>query len=550
MDCGHLGCRPGWSGPTCQKENIVYKAGTVESSSELSASNSDNLAFDGNLASVFRSDIEANPHVTVRATGYPYVIHTIKIYNGATDLNDLSGFEIYVSESSDFINSKLCYRDNTAIGKSQYVINCTQPLTGPYIKLLVPKNTSLAIRDMEVYRCGEYWFGIECDRLCNCRYAPTWCNGVTGACPYGCPDGRNGTDCYSECSAGRFGEECQGICHCKNIASCDIVDGTCDDQGCAAGFKGDNCQQACSYGEFGEHCEGKCHCKWGVDCNKETGQCVGDCQAGFKGDNCQEDCQIGNYGTNCAGVCHCKNLTSCNKVDGRCDALGCEAGYMGSYCNTECSAGRFGENCEYSCHCENIASCNHANGSCDSQGCADGFKGDSCQEECETGSYGRNCERICHCKNSASCNKVYGWCDTLGCEAGYHGFLCDRECSTGWFGEQCQYRCHCKKAISCNHVNGTCDEGGCATGYKGDNCQEETASIEGRPKYNEASSKGLLVGVCVLAGISFVVTLYAAIATVKGRGWYIRLQQEVRSRYGSAQVPRGERSSEIYENIH
>ncbi|XP_064596559.1 multiple epidermal growth factor-like domains protein 10 isoform X3 [Liolophura sinensis] len=493
MGCGSLGCRPGWSGPTCQKQNIVYKATKVDSSSELSVSNSDNLAFDGDLTSVFRSAIEANPSVTVTATSSRHPIHTIQIYNGATDLNDLSGFEIYVSASSDFINSKLCYRDTTAIGKSEYVINCTQPLTGLYIKLLVPKTTSLAIREMEVYVCGEYWFGSECDRLCNCQSASTRCNGVTGACPYGCPDGRNGTDCYSECLAGRFGRQCQSICHCKNTASCDKVDGTCDDQGCAVGFKGDNCQRACSSGEFGEGCEGKCHCYPVNNCDKETGQCAGDCQAGFKGDNCQEDCEVGKYGRNCAGDCHCKNLTSCNKEHGRCDALGCEAGYTGSYCNRECSTGRFGEKCQYICHCKHAISCNHVNGTCDEGRCAAGYKGDNCQE-------------------------------VSGSTINVHTPEPNKNV-------QIYFRTNRRSLIWAKSPQ-----------------NKETASIKGRPESNKASSTGLLAGVCVLAGISLVLMIYAVISTVKGRRWYIRFQQEIKSHYDSAQVPRRERSSEIYEN--
>lgn len=64
------------------------------------------------------------------------------------------GFEIHVSESADFQNSELCYKDVSLTGQSEYVIDCRKPLKGAYIRLSVPKTTSLAVREMEVY--SEY----------------------------------------------------------------------------------------------------------------------------------------------------------------------------------------------------------------------------------------------------------------------------------------------------------------------------------------------------------------------------------------------------------
>ncbi|XP_064596245.1 multiple epidermal growth factor-like domains protein 10 [Liolophura sinensis] len=486
MGCGDLGCQPGWSGPTCQRENIAFLPRNVDSSSEFHIDNIDSMAFDGNLSTVFRSREEANPYLTAKTKGWnsDTFIYSIRIYNGATDLGDLSGFEIYVSKTSDFINSKLCYRDNTTIGQSEYVINCTQPLTGPYFKLRVPKTTSLAIREMEINNCADYWFGDQCNRLCNCRQGNHRCDGITGDCPNGCLPGFNGTECYTECPEGTFGSDCNGVCHCKNESSCDKTDGTCDFQGCAAGYKGKNCESECYYGDFGEGCQGKCHCYLGhSECNRTTGHCGRGCQAGYTGDNCQQECVTGRYHLNCEKICHCKNRESCNKVYGTCDALGCEPGYQGPSCYRACETGRFGEKCQFFCHCKNPASCNHANGTCDEHGCAAGYKGHNCQEEC----------------------------------------------STGRFGDKCENECHCKNLFSCNHVNGTCDESACAAGYKGDICQETVDSPTNSE--NQRSSNGLLAGVIVLAVISAAVIVYAVIATVKGRHWYRSLQQEIKSSF-------------------
>ncbi|XP_064596704.1 multiple epidermal growth factor-like domains protein 6 [Liolophura sinensis] len=319
--CATDGCRRRWSGTLCQRRNVASRAITkkVGSTSQQSRKHS----FDGDKSPKLWRQLQSLG-----------VVYSINITMWVTDNQSLNAeFHIEVDRTSNFNTPLVCYTGIVTSASAEHVFNCSKPVIGQFVRILVQGHTKLFVQEFEIYRCGKYWFGYECDRLCNCRNATEVCDVTNGTCRSGCPDGFTGIDCYSVCQLGSFGKDCALECHCKNEHSCNKVDGTCDIDGCASGFKGDTCQEECSLGEFGEECLNECHCKNQESCNRVTGQCGDDgCAAGYRGHTCQNECDFNTYGENCLQTCgSCLDGDECNKVNGSC-LLGCEKEFTGELC--------------------------------------------------------------------------------------------------------------------------------------------------------------------------------------------------------------------------
>ncbi|XP_065926591.1 uncharacterized protein [Magallana gigas] len=498
--CHHIngtcfdGCDPGYEGQKCNQVNLalhkpayeenIYSHANVNASNAVDGHKSNLNGLGGECSISAENQRTATWWVNLESI---YSIHNIRIYyrteNKAWDSSNghtarFLGFSIYVSNTTDKSEGRLCYKDNnftestipavfntTCFVHGQYVIYYNERLQGVTYPSGYSDYAYNELCEVEVYGCPRTgYYGIDCNISCpdvNCRY----CHIETGACQ-GCKPGYKGHQCELECDKGWYGDGCQRQCgHCINTTQCDHVNGTCS-QGCEVGYEGQTCDQECQDGYFGENCARECPANCN-SCNKTSGLCDLGCHQGWKGTHCTEKCDGGLFGANCSTPCgHCLNNQQCHHINGTC-VTGCDPGYMGDNCTEECSNNTFGRNCQEKCN-RTCITCDIVTGICDS-GCHPGWKGDYCENKCDGNFYGANCSLQCgKCMNNTQCHYVYGNCKG-GCASGFNGTKCDTECPDGYFGPNCREACNetCK---SCNKTSGVC-EYGCKPGWKGDFCE-------------------------------------------------------------------------------
>ncbi|XP_069125774.1 scavenger receptor class F member 1-like isoform X2 [Argopecten irradians] len=344
------------------------------------------------------------------------VIQTVEIlYRDEGILSRLAGFEIYLSDTSDWRSGLRCYRDNTA---SLALMTATQnvPCVGIGRYVTIYNNRRVI---------AKQWYSDEAVlELCKVYI-------------YGC-------------TLGKFGN---GHCNddCFNCLSniCHPTSGVCDS--CAAGYYRSidvcvPCPQNC----VGNNCDGS------------SGACSGGCKAGFSGTYCRcplncadhscpstgqcSNCNDGYYGPNCTPCPTGCSTNTCDQTSGNC--FDCNDGYYGATC-IQCPAG-----CSTN-------TCDKTSGNC---------------YQCTAGLFGNKCNQQCAftCKDNM-CNKNSGQCDD--CSDGYYGQLClacptgcststcDKtsgrcfECKAGLFRDQCNQNCTftCKDNM-CNKNSGQCDD--------------------------------------------------------------------------------------------
>ncbi|XP_078330532.1 uncharacterized protein LOC111111990 [Crassostrea virginica] len=392
------------------------------------------------------------------------------------------GFSIYVSNTTDKLDGKLCYKEKSSTTSritSRWLVNCRTH--GQYVfyynerlkGITYPDDYSTYayndICELRVLGCSTPgYYGYNCSIPCpdlNCGY----CDLSYGTCR-GCKPGYQGHHCELECGDGHFGEGCQSKCgHCANISQCHKEDGTCLN-GCKPGYMGAYCKNECPAGLFGQNCSSECN-KTCADCNNVDGLCDRGCHSGWKGDNCEEKCNTNMYGANCSLSCgNCRGKGQCHHVNGSC-LEGCDQGFQGNKCLQECPAGFFGQNCSSECN-KTCKDCNNVDGLCD-RGCHSGWKGDNCGEKCNTNMYGANCTLSCgNCRGKGQCHHVNGSC-LEGCGPGFQGDKCLQVCDFGYYGLKCLQECStfCKRSRNCHHVTGYCNDG-CKSGWQGNECFE------------------------------------------------------------------------------
>lgn len=210
------------------------------------------------------------------------------IYRDERALARLAGFEIYLSDTSDWRSGKRCYQDNTASLELMTAIqNATCVGVGQYVTIYNDRRVKakswywneayFELCEVYVFGCnlGKFGNGHCNDDCLNCLN--NVCQPTSGAC---------------ECDVGFYGDHCDQICplYCKNNV-CKMSNGQCVE--CDVGFFGNHCDQLCP-----GNCENH-------TCNKDSGLCT-ECISGFYGNVCNQACPD-NCGNNV-----------CSMQDGQC----------------------------------------------------------------------------------------------------------------------------------------------------------------------------------------------------------------------------------------
>ncbi|XP_046566684.1 multiple epidermal growth factor-like domains protein 6, partial [Haliotis rubra] len=422
-------CIPSWFGRFCQMENIAFQKTAAQSSNYSEGG----IPYCAAYAVDWNTDTDF-PHRSCSHTNNAsaswqvllddhrmFNISRIRIYlrDGFWDRND--GLQVLV-------NGDLCvpvsgtpdWLDGAVT--NPFDVTCTHVMKGNNVTITI-SGAFLSLCEVQVFICGDGWFGGNCEKQCQCLDPSEVCDKETGYCRSGCAAVKHGPGCQQVCSDGWFGSDCNKLCQCLDPSEvCDKETGYCR-SGCAAGKHGPGCQQDCDHGHYGVNCSYTCgQCTGSSDCQEVDGTCTQGCQRGYSPPLCKV-CNDQWFGTNCSEQCKCQNETeACDKTTGNCTS-GCRAGKTGVGCQDDCVEGRYGVNCSQRCgSCKDDSPCNTITGVC-AQGCEDNFQTPYCKL-CNDGWFGTNCSEQCKCQNETEvCDKTTGYC-TSGCRAGKTGVGC------------------------------------------------------------------------------------------------------------------------------
>ncbi|XP_069128629.1 cell death abnormality protein 1-like, partial [Argopecten irradians] len=273
-------------------------------------------------------------------------VSNITLYYRAGYLHRFAGYQLYLSNVSDWTSGVLCYQDmNGDLADVESVVTHQCPYVARYVTIYnyrdSPKrhdwysdNAVLELCEVQVFGCqiGHYGPGA-CNQTCSENCYGGNCDASTGSCLY--------------CRPGKLGDACQNDCSI-NCKACAQWDGQCTD--CVYGKWGDTCDQDCSPS-----------CK---DCVQDNGSCI--------------DCNVGSYGRSCDLYCptHCKG-DACDRESGLC--FECKPGKLGDKCDLDCSTS-----------CKDLY-CEQNTGICSE--CVDGMYGYYCDKSCAEGCMSNKCRR-------------------------------------------------------------------------------------------------------------------------------------------------------------
>ncbi|XP_071118895.1 receptor-type tyrosine-protein phosphatase mu-like isoform X2 [Haliotis cracherodii] len=447
--CNSTDCYPGWSGPTCQKSNLLLNLTSdafksSETGTDVEKATDGNTSTDASSVCLETRNTDGNFTWWRADLGNDTLVNEVTIYF-RTDFGR-SEIQVYLTNSSDIIPSG--HTCNNVNGNANGTVTSVTCATHGRFLLLYSSfqgtnstTPRMVLCEVEVNVCGPGTYGNECSEYCHCDSEA--CNYIEGVCPSSvCQPGWHGMHCNQICDNGTYGFNCSGQCGERNCSygnsSCDHETGECDG-GCNAGWGGTDCTQGCDAGqEYGAGCSRNCSdrmCEKDSNCSVLTGQCEGGCQEGWMGEDCYEHCDNGTYGINCSGQCGERNCSNdnftCDHETGECVG-GCNAGWGGTDCTQGCDAGQeYGAGCSRNCSdrmCEKDSNCSVLTGQCEG-GCQQGWMGEDCYERCGFKTYGVNCSGSCgECRDKTTCDHINGTC-RAGCGVGWTGKLCDENSS-------------------------------------------------------------------------------------------------------------------------
>ncbi|OWF55545.1 Scavenger receptor class F member 1 [Mizuhopecten yessoensis] len=281
-------------------------------------------------------------------------ISYITIYNrdeGVQFPRRLAGYQLYLSNTSDWSQGILCYEDKSNNWTEvEMVVTHRCPYVAKFVTIYnyrndparhdwYEDNAVLELCEVQVFGCPIRKYGNgNCNQTCSDKCYGGNCDASTGSCFY-CLPGKWSHTCDQDCSSG-----CEG---CIQNGSCtDCVSGkwgdTCDrdcSKNCNDCFQNNESCKDCIRGKHGNSCELYCptHCANDA-CDREFGLCI-DCKPGKRGETCDLDCPA-----------KCKDLL-CEKTTGFC---------------SECMDGMYGYKCEKACPAEcGSNKCRRSDGTCE-----------------------------------------------------------------------------------------------------------------------------------------------------------------------------------------
>lgn len=183
------GCSTGWSGPSCQRENIAYKRPCKQK--EGQASQNASLAVDDetDTCSATKADVPGWWTLTLDD------VKLIESFTLVTDyLSDFYDWRVYVGLDDAIFSMTLCItiqlHDNGATFK------CQEPVVGRYVTV-INRAGPVLICDFQIFDCSPFTFDKMCTKTCNCLDFTENCGTKDGLCSSGCDSGWTGPDCYT-----------------------------------------------------------------------------------------------------------------------------------------------------------------------------------------------------------------------------------------------------------------------------------------------------------------------------------------------------------------
>ncbi|KAL4229662.1 hypothetical protein ACF0H5_010050 [Mactra antiquata] len=496
--------------------HLSYKKDSFASESEKNNAATVN---DGTISEFYASKEQSDPYWYVDL-GSLYIINMVQIRNREDLKYFILGFQIHLSNSSDFDSEgMLVYTDSSSRSSIRNDIFVPIPsISARYVRVSIPgEKKRLHMREVWVLGgCPENQCGLDCGKMCFCEgnKPQTSTDQIEGRCPGECERNWRNIDGYcntSLCPGNMFGYQCRYDCKCSDI--CDPWSGRClpELSKCERHYFGDSCQGfnviaesrftlegfSSVYGEARATVDGRINScsvvlsgespSWfvpvgnernvdqvlvyvnesntpfGIDVSAEFGDTSRRCSVNKLGAG-QYLARCGNSPTNLVRVSTSDTMQIC------------EVAVL------ECTNGTYGPLCENACICADRKACDKTTGVCPETGCAAGYRGDRCTQECIPGNYGINCELECgYCNDDSPCDIINGQC-SRPCQSGWQGNRCDEECRNGTYGEDCTSTCgKCVDREPCDSVTGVCPNG-CDAGFELENCTVECE--DGRYGYN------------------------------------------------------------------
>ncbi|XP_059174776.1 uncharacterized protein LOC131954942 [Physella acuta] len=122
-------------------------------------------------------------------------VYRFLIVNAATRREQLSNFCLTVYDKK---TRKVNIRDESS-QRGEFAYNVTVPTTrATKVTISINNNYQLVLCEVEIFgdkACPNNYFGLDCERPCNCGQDEDWCMSATGACSKGCRTGYKGVDC-------------------------------------------------------------------------------------------------------------------------------------------------------------------------------------------------------------------------------------------------------------------------------------------------------------------------------------------------------------------